>query len=138
LLAQGGAKGEIALHHESAINKFLSDNDLQALAPKEFPCTPELYKRIMLEPVPSTDEEKKVNANQVCVLEVSRMGSAYSKDDGAVGDHTACTVAAQFMANPSKLHFALVMQIIAHLKWVVVSRAQDVEGDQATERVGHQ
>jgi hypothetical protein len=30
------------------------------LAPKEFPCTPELYKRIMLEPVPSTDEEKKV------------------------------------------------------------------------------
>jgi hypothetical protein len=50
----------VVLHHESAINKFLSDNDLQALAPKEFPCTPERYKRIMLELVPSTDEEKKV------------------------------------------------------------------------------
>jgi hypothetical protein len=46
------------------------------------------YKRIILEPVPSTDGEKKGNdTNQVCILEVSRMGSAYSRNDGTVGDH---------------------------------------------------
>jgi hypothetical protein len=87
------AKGEIVLHHESAINKFLSDNDLQALAPKEFPCTPELYKRIMLEPVPPavspTDEEKKVMVpiKSAYLKYLAGMGSAHSKDHGTVGDH---------------------------------------------------
>ena len=52
------AKGVITLSHESSINKFITDNDLQSLQPKEFPCTPELYKLVMQEPQPSTEEEK--------------------------------------------------------------------------------
>jgi hypothetical protein len=43
-------KGEITLSHESSINKFLADNDLDGLAPKEFPCTPDLHKKVMAAP----------------------------------------------------------------------------------------
>ena len=116
------AKGKITLCHESSINKFIADNDLQGLAPKEFPCTPELYKKVMEAPQPSTDEEKE---------EMRPIRSAYLKYLGWAAHIarttvpwaiTACTVAASFMANPSKVHFALVIQIIAHMKWVVVHK----------------
>jgi hypothetical protein len=116
------AKGKIILCHESSINKFIADNDLQGLAPKEFPCTRELYKKVMAAPQPSTDEDKEA---------VRPIRSAYLKYLGWAAHIarstvpwviTACTVAASYMANPSKVHFALVIQSIAHMKWVVVNK----------------
>jgi hypothetical protein len=115
-------KGEIMLGHETSINKFLADNDLDGLAPKQFPCTPDLYKKVMAAPQPATDDEKE---------EMRPIRSAYLKYLGWAAHIartivpwaiTACTVAAQFMANPAKIHFSLVIQIVAHLKWVVVNK----------------
>jgi hypothetical protein len=115
-------KGKITLCHESSINKFIADNDLQGLAPKEFPCTPELYKKVMAAPQPSTDDEKEA---------MRPIRSAYLKYVGWAAHIarttvpwaiTACTVAASYMADPSKVHFALVIQIIARMKWVVVHK----------------
>jgi hypothetical protein len=39
---------------------------------------------------------------------------------------TACAVAASDMANPSKVHFALVIQIIDHCAYEVGGSAQEV------------
>jgi hypothetical protein len=116
------AKGKITPCHESSINKFIADNDLQGLAPTEFPCTPELYKKVMAAPQPSTDAEKEA---------MRRIRSAYLKYLGwaahiarttAPWVITSCTVAASYMAGPSKVHFALVIQVIAHMKWVVANK----------------
>jgi hypothetical protein len=111
--------GTIYLSHESSINQFMEDNDLQGLAPKEFPCTPELYKKVMATPQPSTDEEKEEN-KPIRSAYLKYLGwAAHISRTTVPWAITACVVAAQFMANPAKIHFALVIQIIAHLKWVV-------------------
>jgi hypothetical protein len=44
------ALGKMRIIHDSSINKFIADNDLQGLAPKEFPCTPEFHARWGLSP----------------------------------------------------------------------------------------
>jgi hypothetical protein len=82
------AKGKIALCHESSTNKFIADNDLQGLAPKEFPCTPELYKKVMAAPPPSTDEKEAMRPIKSAYLKyLGWAAHIASEDHGALGDN---------------------------------------------------
>ena len=111
--------GVLTLSSETAITKFLSDNHLTDINPRSTACSQDLIKRIEAAEMPSTDEEK---------AESARIRPAYWKYLGWAAHIarftvpwaiTACGIAAKFMANPGKVHFELVMYIIAHLAYVV-------------------
>jgi hypothetical protein len=113
------ARGVLTLSNETAISTFLKDNHLEQLSPRSTPCSRELAKRIEQEPMPSTQEELDV-ADKLKPAYWKYLGwAAHIARMSVPWAITACGIAAKFMANPSPVHFELVIYIIAHLAYVV-------------------